>query len=161
VSEVHKNKVILDDGTVIKCGLIVWSTGVGAHEVTKSFPFTTKDGKIITNDRLQVKSFPDIYAIGDCATIENTPLPTTAQVAQQKGRYLATSLNDKSDKPFKFHFLGMMAYIGRYKGEREKEVQFVCSSLFLSRCRSSSGKSSRCWFLDLVEKRILNKTWID
>lgn len=30
-----------------------------------------------------------MYAAGDCAEIEANPLPATAQVAQQQGRYIA------------------------------------------------------------------------
>lgn len=30
-----------------------------------------------------------MYAAGDCAEIEANPLPATAQVAQQEGKYLA------------------------------------------------------------------------
>jgi hypothetical protein len=32
-----------------------------------------------------VPGAPDVFALGDCATIEGMDLPATAQVAQQKG----------------------------------------------------------------------------
>ena len=60
--------------------------------------------------------------MGDCAEIEDDPLPATAQVASQQGAYLAKRLNalakgkqSVADKPFHFKFLGLMTYIGSYK----------------------------------------------
>ena len=36
---------------------------------------------------------PDVFALGDAADIEHQPLPTTAEVAVQKARYLVRQLN--------------------------------------------------------------------
>eukprot|EP01087_Luapelamoeba_hula_P023102 TRINITY_DN8446_c0_g1_i1.p1 TRINITY_DN8446_c0_g1~~TRINITY_DN8446_c0_g1_i1.p1 ORF type:complete len:661 (-),score=96.82 TRINITY_DN8446_c0_g1_i1:141-2093(-) len=47
---------------------------------------------------------------------ELMPLPCTAQVAQQQGKYLAKAFNNKTTanpaKPFHYHHLGSFAYIG-------------------------------------------------
>jgi len=88
-----------------------------------------KTGAIITNDKLQVilesKSesdkrrtvMKDIFAIGDCALLEGTMFPATAQVAAQKADWLGKRLNkgDIERKEFKWRDLGVMAYIGNYK----------------------------------------------
>jgi NADH dehydrogenase FAD-containing subunit len=54
---------------------------------------------------LKVKGEKNIYAIGDCATIEDYWLPQTAQVANQQGQYLAKALgmDESKTKPFEFH----------------------------------------------------------
>lgn len=77
----------------------------------------------------------DVWAIGDAAIIDGNPLPATAQgivrlqhpslyliyflVANQKGLYLVKKLNRLSDnkslgKPFEFHNLGSLAYLGNW-----------------------------------------------
>lgn len=87
-----------------------------------------KSGAIITNDKLQVilepKSDPDkrravlknVFALGDCALLEGTMFPATAQVAAQKADWLGKRLNkeDIESKEFKWRDLGIMAYIGNY-----------------------------------------------
>jgi NADH:ubiquinone reductase (non-electrogenic) len=125
VKEVKPNKIILDDDTVINCGMIVWSTGVGPRkmirEMKDSIPLD--HGRLIVNDHLQLKGFDDVYALGDCAMIEGKPLPATAQVANQQGVYLTKLLNGKipldksTNQPaaFQYYPLGLMAYVGAYK----------------------------------------------
>jgi NADH dehydrogenase len=61
----------------------------------------------------------DVFAIGDCSVIEGKQYPATAQVANQKARWLAKRLN-KNDlygetSRFTFRNLGIMAYLGSAK----------------------------------------------
>ena len=64
---------------------------------------------------------PDVFAIGDAATIADEPLPATAQVANQQAKYLARRLNrlirtDRDDaKPFVFQNAGSLAYVGDWE----------------------------------------------
>ncbi|XP_041347416.1 internal alternative NAD(P)H-ubiquinone oxidoreductase A1, mitochondrial-like [Gigantopelta aegis] len=126
VVEVTEMSVKLKDGKVLPCGLVVWSTGLQPRDFTRSLHVATNNrGQIETDSYLRVKTsgdttdvIPDVFAIGDCADIENQPLPTTAQVAEREGRYVAKFLNSNcsSDtKPFKFVSSGMMTYIGGYQ----------------------------------------------
>ena len=66
---------------------------------------------------------PNVYAIGDCAVSLSKPLPATAQVANQKGHYLAKQLNrlasGKNAKPFEYISRGMLAYVGNCRNARE------------------------------------------
>lgn len=62
----------------------------------------------------------DVFAIGDAATVQGTPLPATAQVANQKAKYLTKKLNtiirDKPHLvPFTFHNAGSLAYLGDWE----------------------------------------------
>lgn len=84
-------------------------------------------GAIMTNGRLQTllneesssqtAVMKDVFALGDCASIEGTDLPATAQVANQKAKWLAKRLNkgDLESRSFTFRDLGMMAYVGNWK----------------------------------------------
>ncbi|KKY26528.1 putative external nadh-ubiquinone oxidoreductase mitochondrial precursor [Diplodia seriata] len=59
----------------------------------------------------------DVYALGDCGTIENTAYPATAQVANQKAVWLAKRLNhgDIESQSFTWKNMGVMAYIGNWR----------------------------------------------
>lgn len=69
-----------------------------------------------------------IYALGDCAQVEDYPLPCTAQAAERQGRYLAKALNQVSSpgshapEPFVFKPWGMLAYVGGYKAIHDLPV---------------------------------------
>ncbi|KAG9691446.1 FAD/NAD(P)-binding domain-containing protein, partial [Aureobasidium melanogenum] len=92
-----------------------------------------RSGGIMTNDRLRVIMQPstqakegekvdgraiikDVYALGDCAIMENSAYPATAQVANQKARWLAKQLNRDSidNNAFTYKDLGVMAYVGNW-----------------------------------------------
>lgn len=62
---------------------------------------------------------PDVFALGDCGTIDATNYPATAQVASQKAVWLAKQLNKSSTlqssaKGFTYRDLGTLAYIGNW-----------------------------------------------
>jgi NADH:ubiquinone reductase (non-electrogenic) len=118
VKQVTKDKIFLNDGSEIDYGLLVWSTGNTASPLVEDSSLQKNSkGKIITDGYFRVKGFENIYAFGDCAEIENLPLPVTAQVAQQEGLYLAKVFNRMENKlkEFSFRNLGMLAYIGSRK----------------------------------------------
>ncbi|XP_072035082.1 probable NADH dehydrogenase [Amphiura filiformis] len=125
VTEVQDDRVILHDGTVLPCGLVVWSTGLAPRPFVKSLNVDkNKQGQILTDKHLRVKSDKNssVFAVGDCADIEGYSLPCTAQVAEREGRYLAKCLASLDTKPiteiepFKHQNMGMLAYVGDYKG---------------------------------------------
>jgi NADH dehydrogenase len=93
-----------------------------------------KTGRIVTDNRLRIKVtvsdasdtssqsqtevvLEDVFALGDCAIVENTVLPATAQVANQEAIWLSKRLNkqDLEKNAFSYKNLGMMAYIGDWK----------------------------------------------
>lgn len=120
--------------------------GDGYYEVPKSFRRTEgetnnpdslrwrvktdkKTGSIITDSRLQLKLvgegdggktpeaiLMDVYALGDCAIVEDTLYPATAQVASQKAYWLAKRLNkgDIENAGFTWKNMGVMAYVGNW-----------------------------------------------
>lgn len=120
VTQVKKNAVVLKDGSEIKCGMVVWVTGIGPRQLTLNLSrdvSLTDHGRIKVDDYLRVIGVNNVYAVGDCAEIEQMPLTATAQVAQQQGIYLAKVLNKSpaEHKPFNFIFRGVMLYAGDQK----------------------------------------------
>jgi len=149
VKEVRPSSVVLGDGTEIPCGMVVWSTGIGPHTLVKNLEFKkTKQERIIVDDHLRVLGEADIYALGDCAEIESYPLPATAQVAQAQGYYLASQLNGKITEPFKFKYLGIMAYIGKQQSIMDSKFfkgtgiisWFLWRSVYLTRLELAKNK---------------------
>jgi len=113
VKEMKHNEVVLQDGSSIKCGLCVWSTGLAPSPLIASLQWQKepRSGRVYTNDFLQVldvqgKETKDsgtdsqnyvvldgVYAIGDCCVPVSHQLPATAQVAMQQAKYLAKQFN--------------------------------------------------------------------
>ncbi|XP_038712048.1 internal alternative NAD(P)H-ubiquinone oxidoreductase A2, mitochondrial-like [Tripterygium wilfordii] len=135
VKEVHPKKIVLNDGTDVPYGLLVWSTGVGSSQFVRSLGLPkSPGGRIGVDEWLRVPSVQDVFALGDCAGfLEQTGrpvLPALAQVAERQGKYLVELFNKigKGDggkafstkdiplgEPFVYKHLGSMASVGRYK----------------------------------------------
>lgn len=119
VTKLTKDEVSLkEDGKEfsMKYGTVCWCAGIKPHAFVRdfNFPMNEKGTQILVDRKMNVKEHEDIYALGDCCTIEDYWLPQTAQVANQQGQYLAKRLNGKIDKDFGFASKGMMAYIGGF-----------------------------------------------
>merc|ERR1719182_593482 len=134
VKEVKEKTVVLNDGSEIEHGLLVWSTGVGPTPFITSLPFEkSRDGRLAVNDFLNVSLAPEkegevgdtavknVFSLGDCSCNSLSPLPTTAQVAEQQGKWLAKHLNaagkpaeiedgvPEEEQPFTYTHLGQMS----------------------------------------------------
>lgn len=159
VKEVLENRLILNDGSEVPYGVLVWSTGVGPSQFVRSLPFQkAPGGRIGVDEFLRVPSVEDVFAIGDCSGyLESTGksvLPALAQVAEREGKYLAKLMNtvgragasragtwDKfkeKDKlgHFVYRHLGSMATVGRYKAlvdlRKSKEDRGISITGFVS-----------------------------
>lgn len=95
VEEVREDGVVLKnkhDGevTVESAALVVWASGVGIPDEVSEWGLPqTKQGRILVDDRLQVKDFPRVFAVGDVASIGDHGLPQLAQPALQMGQHAA------------------------------------------------------------------------
>ena len=119
---VTDREVFTKSGEVLPTGLVVWSTGVGPGPITKELKCDkTRRGRISVDNYMRVlrdgKPIPNVFAVGDCATNKEQPLPTLAAVASRQGRYIGKEMNNllrgqPMSKPFKYRSLGSMASIG-------------------------------------------------
>ena len=87
----------LDNGDTLYTYTVVWSTGVTPSELIANLPCHHDKGRrITTNQFLEVPKYPEVYAVGDCASITdpNTgePYPTTAQHAIRQGKVAAKNI---------------------------------------------------------------------
>lgn len=122
VKELADGQVTLSDGTIIKCGVIVWSGGARGPENVKSMPFQlNKNGQIRVQPTLQSLNTDNVFVVGDLAVLEQreSPLPLMAPVAKQQGKKAARNVLKllEGKEPSTFHFLnkGSLATIGRNK----------------------------------------------
>lgn len=114
-------------------GMCVWSTGLMMNPFVEKHlqgrvALHDKTHGILTDDRLRAKR-PDgtfmenVHAVGDCAVLEGTAYPATAQVASQKANWLAKRLNkgDLEANGFTYKNLGVMAYVGNWNAIMQTE----------------------------------------
>lgn len=99
VSDVDKDKVILNDGRHIYSSITIWTPGVRGYEL----PFEpevekTKDGRIVVNEFCQINDFPEIFCIGDIGAIKDNSDKikdaTLGQTAISEAIYLARIISE-------------------------------------------------------------------
>jgi NADH dehydrogenase len=116
--------LVLDDGTRLPCGVLVWTAGNAAHPLLAALPFANARGRIPAEPTLAVPGWPGVWALGDAAEVPDLHTgrlhPPTAQHALRQGRQLARSLEGalagRAPTPFRFRALGQLASIGRRTG---------------------------------------------
>lgn len=115
-----------DEGNVeVRTHTILWAAGMRATPLTRVIQKRTdveldRSGRVMVNRQLGIPGFPDLYAIGDMvhfAGADGYPLPGTAPVAMQQGRYVANLIKARlsaSNLPaFVYRDHGSLAVIGR------------------------------------------------
>ena len=117
--------VVIDDGTKINCGTLIWAGGVKVDPLVTSLRCEhDSSGRIIVDEYLRVRNQEGVYAIGDCAymidKIKKIPYPPTAQIALRAGNITAKNIINQITrgdstklKPFAYHNKGIMATIGK------------------------------------------------
>ncbi len=98
VAAVEADCVRFVDGTTIEANTVVWAAGVRAHPLVQALGMaTTRGGRLVVDDRLQVPGYPGVHAIGDVAAARIEPgelVPQVAPGAMQGGRYVAKRIAD-------------------------------------------------------------------
>lgn len=129
--EVHLNSFVADvephqikvGEDWIDCDVVLWATGVAASPLGKVLGVEIdKAGRVLVEDDLSIKGFPNIFVIGDMAHLvqENgEPVPGVSPAAMQMGTTAAKNilreLKGKPREKFVYWDKGTMATIGRRK----------------------------------------------
>ena len=81
-----------------------------------------KRGHIVVDGTMRCQSHPEVWALGDCASIpapDGKPYPNLAQHALREAKVLARNifgvLNGRPPQPFVYDTLGMMGSLGHSK----------------------------------------------
>ena len=100
----------------------IWAAGVQASPLAAELAEASgaeldRAGRIQVLPDLTLPGHPEVFAIGDMATVNN--LPGVAEVAMQGGLHAANTIwrriNGKDAEPFKYRDLGSVATIGRFR----------------------------------------------
>ncbi len=121
LARVSAHGVVLDDGTEVASETVIWTAGVRANPLAEMLPGPkARNGALIVREDLTLEDHPEVFVIGDVASIAgrgDRPLPQLAQVAIQGGRHVAGSirrhLTGQPTRRFRYHNHGIMATIGR------------------------------------------------
>lgn len=110
-------------GERIEAATVLWTAGVVATPVGRWLGAETdRAGRVIVGPDLSVPGHPDVFVIGDAASVktpEGKLLPGVAPVAMQQGRYVARVIRDRlagrteAPPPFRYFDKGNLATVGR------------------------------------------------
>ena len=122
VKELEHRKIILKDGSSLASEITIWAAGVKGSPAMTQLNLPTVGNRISIDQTLQVKNYPNIWALGDIAGAvgkNGKPLPMVAAVAIQQGKFIAKQMQrlakGKPLKEFSYLDKGSMATIGRNK----------------------------------------------
>ena len=111
-------------GEVIDAGTIVLAAGIVPSEAAARIPVAHDSrGRIAVDSMMRSTSHPEVWALGDCASIpapDGRPYPPLAQHATREAKRLASNIASVIDgrppAPFVFRALGTMAALGHSQG---------------------------------------------
>jgi NADH dehydrogenase len=122
VKAIEHRKIILKDDSVLNSEITIWAAGVKGSDAMAQLNLPTNGNRVAVEPTMQVKNYPNIWALGDIAGAlgkDGRPLPMVAPVAIQQGKFIAKQIARLiSNKPltdFKYLDKGSMATIGRNK----------------------------------------------
>jgi NADH dehydrogenase len=105
----------------IRATTVLWAAGVLPSQLGRTLGVPLdKQGRVIVEPDLSVPGHPEVFVIGDQASVigpGGKPLPGVAPVAMQQGRYVARTIEGdlagRSRQPFVYLDKGQLATIGR------------------------------------------------
>ena len=122
VKAIEHRKIILKDDSVLNSEITIWAAGVKGSDAMAQLNLPTNGNRVAVEPTMQVKNYPNIWALGDIAGAlgkDGRPLPMVAPVAIQQGKFIAKQIArlmaKKSLTDFKYLDKGSMATIGRNK----------------------------------------------
>lgn len=128
--EIHTGKRVTDctaEGVMIgekfiPSRTIVWAAGVQASPAAQWLGVSAdKAGRVIVEKDLSAPGLPDVFVIGDTASLvqdDGKPVPGIAPAAKQQGAYVARLLRNRLARntptpPFRYRHQGSLATIGK------------------------------------------------
>ncbi|MDJ0675630.1 MAG: NAD(P)/FAD-dependent oxidoreductase [Calothrix sp. MO_167.B42] len=119
VSHVTSEAVYLQDSTVIPTKTTIWTGGVTGNPLARTWGLPTdNNGRVTVLPTLQVPQHPQVYVVGDLASLAGMPM--SAPVAIQQGKIAANNIirqiQHKKLLPMRYRHMGNMVILGRYNG---------------------------------------------
>lgn len=158
IEEVQKDALMVKEEGRVGFGVCVWAVGNKACKLVEELDVQKNEKgvqRILTDQHLRALQpahskaengvVEDVYALGDAADILDHELPTTAEVAVQKAKWLANYINSgEVGAKFEYKNKALVAYIGRGDGVIEGNQDWTGTSAWLA-WRSGSLEWTRGW----------------
>jgi NADH:ubiquinone reductase (H+-translocating) len=124
VQSIERERVHLPHGETIEAATVVFAAGVAASPVVAALPVEKgRHGQIVVDATMRCPSRPEVWALGDCASVpgpDGRPYPTLAQHALREAAALASNICavvcGRPPRPFVYRSLGMMGSLGHGQG---------------------------------------------
>lgn len=158
IERVEADAIFTKEDGRLPFGMLIWATGNKVNPMVESLECKKPEKgmpRILTDSKLQIlradgSPIESAFALGDAADIDGTSLPMLAEVALQKGEYLADVLN-KSDiigvqvPKFEYKNKATIAYLGSHDGIiGGEEKKWTGKNAWLA-WRSGSMMWTRSW----------------
>jgi NADH dehydrogenase len=122
VTQVDRGVVQVGGSEMIRSNTVIWAAGIAASPLGKSLGAPIdRVGRVLVAPDLSVPGRPELFAIGDMASISTNgkPVPGVAPAAMQMGAHAARNirhdLEQRPRAPFVYRNRGDLATIGRYR----------------------------------------------
>ncbi len=121
--EVTEDGIKLKDDGWISSENVVWTAGNRPNERLEDLglPLDEKTNGVKVDEFLRVEGLPNVWAMGDSATIpdgEGGSVPPNAQAAVQEGEHLAhnvlAAIDGREPEPFRFRSQGQLIELGSH-----------------------------------------------
>ncbi|TID25741.1 FAD/NAD(P)-binding domain-containing protein [Venturia nashicola] len=157
IERVEADAIYTKEDGRLPFGMLVWATGNKVNPMVESLECKKPEKgmpRILTDAKLHIlrvdgSPIESAFALGDAADIDGTSLPMLAEVALQKGEYLAGVLN-KSDiigvqvPKFEYKDKATIAYLGSHDGIIGGKQKWTGRNAWLA-WRSGSMMWTRSW----------------
>jgi NADH:ubiquinone reductase (H+-translocating) len=133
LTDAQPGLVLLSDGQ-LRAETLVWTAGTAPNPLLSSLPVKRdKRGAVIVDETLAVTGHDGLWAIGDCAAVNDAKTgkscPPTAQFALRQAEALAKNIRAKLGhgraRGFHFDSLGALCVVGHQTACAELTVPFV------------------------------------
>lgn len=133
LSDARPGTVVLSDGE-IPAETLVWTAGTAPNPLLKTLAVERdKRGAVIVDSTLAVPGHLGLWAVGDCAAVNDAktgkPCPPTAQFALREAvtlaKNIAAEMKGKPTRGFHFDSLGALCVVGHQTACAELTVPFA------------------------------------
>lgn len=122
ITGVEKDFVMLKDGQKIQCNTLIWTCGIQGNTFCSNIGLEMNNRcRVNTNIYMQALGKENIYAVGDCAFVEegaskNLPqiVEAALQTADTATHNIIADIESKDKKEFKSSYHGFMVSIGSH-----------------------------------------------